>query len=178
MKGRCVQCRKTLVKRVGVFCGHFYKERGPYPPCQTMWCGGWYVDQSKDGEREVESRYEAGRNSNHMNTYFQCNICHFRNIQVRSLERSNLKYKTLLETIRRKSLDTSWIREPGTILGNMWINEGEMRAVSEDTGKRSGGILRTFLQRARAIPSMSDNVVWRLVCRSVEGWGKGSGKSV
>ena len=121
MKGRCVQCRKTLVKRVGVFCGHFYKERGPYPPCQTMWCGGWYADQSKDGEREVESRYEAGRNSNHMNTYFQCNICHFRNIQVRSLERSNLKYKTLLETIRRKSLDTSWIREPGTIIGNMWM---------------------------------------------------------
>ena len=41
-----------------------------------------------------------------------------------------------------------------------------MREVSEDASQISGGILRTFLHRERAIPFMSDNVVRRLVKRA------------
>ena len=66
-------------------------------------------------EGKVESWYEAGRNGDHMLTHLQCDICHFHNIKDRSPEVSNLKDKTLLETIRRLLLDTFWNWKPRTI---------------------------------------------------------------
>ena len=63
----------------------------------------------------MESQYEVGRNGYHMLTRFQCDICHFRNINGRSPEVSNLKDKTLLETIQRESLDAFWSRGAETI---------------------------------------------------------------
>ena len=68
-----------------------------------------------DWESELERWYEAERNGDNILTHFQCDICHFRNMNSRSLEKSNLKDNTLFEIIWRVSLDAFWIRDPGTI---------------------------------------------------------------
>ena len=47
--------------------------------------------------------------------------------------------------------------------------EGNLRQVSEEVGERCGDILRKFLCRARAIPSMSESVVQRLLRQTTEG---------
>ena len=60
------------------------------------------------GKGAVERRYEAGRNGEHLLTNFQCDICHLLNIKGRSPDESDVKDKTLLETIRRLSLYTFW----------------------------------------------------------------------
>ena len=36
------------MKVVGVFCLIFCISRGKYPPCQIMWCGGFYKDNHED----------------------------------------------------------------------------------------------------------------------------------
>ena len=112
---------KKLLKGVGIFCGNLCTGRGTYPPCQIMWCRGCYANQSNDvlpnGEKEVEgcweggreSVYEAGRNEDHMITHFQCDIFHLRNIKGSSLDVSNLKDKTINETIKRASFNAFWI---------------------------------------------------------------------
>ena len=127
---------KAIVKGVGLFCGNFCTGRGPYPPCQMMWCVCCYTDELDNifpyGERgvegywesEVERRYEAVSNVDQLLTHFQCDNFHFCNIKGRSSEESNLKDKTLLETIRGLSLDAFWIRDPRTIkLKNVDVKE-------------------------------------------------------
>ena len=46
--------------------------------------------------------------------------------------------------------------------------EGKLCEVSEDASQRSGGILREFMYRLRAITSMSNNFVQSLLLRSVK----------
>ena len=41
--------------------------------------------------------------------------------------------------------------------------EGDMREVLEDSSQSNGVFLRKVLHRARDIPSMSDDAVWRLL---------------
>ena len=41
--------------------------------------------------------------------------------------------------------------------------EGKLQQVLEEGSERCGDILRKLLCRARAIPSISDDVVWRLL---------------
>jgi hypothetical protein len=50
---------------------------------------------------------------------FQCDICHFRNIQKRDMVAGNRKDKLLLQCIRRASLDAFWAREPSTVRANL-----------------------------------------------------------
>ena len=56
-----------------------------------------------------------------MLTDFQCNICHFRNMQDRSIEGVNQKNQTLLVKISKSLLDKLWRQEPGTIKGNIYM---------------------------------------------------------
>ena len=61
----------------------------------------------------------------------------------------------------------TWFKHSKETQGPVLV-EGEMLEVSEDTVQSSGDILREFLHRARAIPSMPDDVVRMLLHRSVE----------
>ena len=54
----------------------------------------------------------------------------------------------------------AWMGLTGTL-----YHEGEIREVLEGGTQRSGYIFRKFLHRAGAIPSISDDVVRRLLCR-------------
>ncbi len=50
---------------------------------------------------------------------FQCDLCHFRNIQKRDPLFGHRKDILLLQCIRRASLDAFWAREPSTVRANL-----------------------------------------------------------
>jgi len=50
---------------------------------------------------------------------FQCDLCHFRNIQRRDPLVGNVKDSLSLRCIRRANLDAMWAREPTTVGGNL-----------------------------------------------------------
>ena len=54
-----------------------------------------------------------------MLTHFQCDKCHFRNIQGREPDTLSENEMRLLATIRRATLDEFWSTEPGTVKGNL-----------------------------------------------------------
>ena len=61
--------------------------------------------------------------------HFQCDNFHFRYIEGRSADVSNLKDKTLLENIWRALLHAFWRQDPGIIRGNM-LMLGNMTGVT------------------------------------------------
>jgi hypothetical protein len=72
-------------------------------------------DQTLKGEKQ---RFRVGRNGDHLMCPFQCDLCHFRNLQKRDPEFGNRKDILLLQCIRRASLDACWAREPSTVRAN------------------------------------------------------------
>ena len=50
---------------------------------------------------------------------FQCDLCHFRNINKRDPLESKAEDVRLLRCIRRANLDAMWSREPSTVAGNL-----------------------------------------------------------
>jgi hypothetical protein len=101
-----------------------------------VWCGDCYtplkgdkfsVRFPKDEEgnllvnEEDKLRFTVARPGDHLFCLFQCELCHFRNIQGLS---SNLGLGPLEETERMKSLrqvnlDAFWSREPTTVSQNL-----------------------------------------------------------
>jgi hypothetical protein len=101
-----------------------------------MWCGDCYVptDQGlfnvrlpKDEEGYVlrkkgdDKRFQYARNGDHFMTTFQCDLCHFRNIQGRDpvLGNGETDDSYLLKLVRRANLDALWCRESGTVKSNL-----------------------------------------------------------
>ena len=79
----------------------------------------------KDGESIVKadkrdlSRYLEARMGDHLMTNFQCDNCHFRNIQKRDpLPGEIAKDNVLMTCIRRANLDALWSKEKGTVEAN------------------------------------------------------------
>ena len=70
---------------------------------------GYVVTVAKD-----QGRFMFGRAGDHLLTTFQCDLCHFRNIMMRS-PISPGSDDVLLKFIRRANLDALWSREPGTV---------------------------------------------------------------
>ena len=118
----------------GVICANFGRRRFRNWTCQGAWHGECYKE--KDGcdfpylvandldgslindnvmSGDDERRFREGRDGDSMMVPFQCNTCHFLNIQGRMPDRED-KYDSLLLTcIRRVSLDSMWSRERSTI---------------------------------------------------------------
>jgi hypothetical protein len=69
-------------------------------------------DQTLGGE---EKRFTMGRNGDHLMCPYQCDLCHFRNIQKRDPLFENRKDRLLLQCIQRALLDAFWAREPSTV---------------------------------------------------------------
>jgi len=61
----------------------------------------------------------VGRNGDNLLTMFQCDLCHFRNLQGRDPISGSGTDTLLLRCIRRASLDSVWAREPSTVANNL-----------------------------------------------------------
>ena len=69
---------------------------------------------------ESEARYTKGRNGDHlMGVPFECELCHFRNLNFRNPNWEDPRDGFTLMAIRRANLDAMWGREPDTVKGNL-----------------------------------------------------------
>jgi hypothetical protein len=110
-------------------------QRGNWTPCQRAWCAPCFkplegdrfpmrLPKDEDGNllvnEEDTERFCVVRPGDHLFCQFQCELCHFRNIQGRSpmYGMGVLDDSELMRCPRRESLDAFWIREPTTILQN------------------------------------------------------------
>jgi hypothetical protein len=108
---------------MNVWCGDCYRE-SPTDPFPRM------EEPEAEDESEVlldeqdKERYRVGRNGDHLaGVPFECDLCHFRNMNRRDPVWESSKDVGTLEAIRRVQLDVFWAREPGTVKGNL----GRMR---------------------------------------------------
>ena len=111
--------------------------RGGLEPCKSFWCPecysvpedeNWFPIKkglSNDSESIVKEdardrgKYLSARAGDHLMTNFQCDLCHFRNIQKRDPIRDEVaKDNVLLTCIRRANLDALWSKESGTVEAN------------------------------------------------------------
>jgi hypothetical protein len=133
LKGNCARCQAPVKGGSGVCCANYSSRRGGWMPCQKAWCGECYSvpvsspfpirapvddeghDQTVEGD---ESRFRCARNGDHLMCPFQCDLCHFRNVQGRDPIPGLPKDKLLLQCIRRATLDAFWSRESSTVAAN------------------------------------------------------------
>jgi hypothetical protein len=118
-------------------CGNFGKRRAGGTACPGIWHAACYVQDPKDpfpvlqagdlddavlGETELETddpdRFRQARDGDHLMCPFQCDDCHFRNIQGRSTIEDDPRDKLFMMCIRRANLDALWARESGTVKAN------------------------------------------------------------
>ena len=79
----------------------------------------------EDGEsawacEKDEGRFLEGRPGDHFMLSFQCDLCHFRNIQRRDPVALSGSDAALMRNIRRANLDALWSREPTTVTQNRY----------------------------------------------------------
>ena len=73
-------------------------------------------------EKESDKdRFMVGRDGDHLMNPFQCELCHFRNIQGYSPHPNSEADHSLQEHFRRVSLDTFWSREASTVRHNLGL---------------------------------------------------------
>jgi hypothetical protein len=82
---------------------------------------------------EDRNRFGLARPGDHLFCPFQCELCHFWNLQGRSsIEGAgNLGDKELLKCLRRVNLNAFWSREPSTIYHNMGKASRALKIVHE-----------------------------------------------
>jgi hypothetical protein len=115
---------------VGLFCSNFSSNRGPWSPCNQVWCGTCYVPLDNNEfqvakplveggvvtlEEVDQHRFLRGRDGDHLVTPFQCNLCHFHNIMRRDPIQNLPQDLHIQKLIRRANLDTLWAWEPNTV---------------------------------------------------------------
>lgn len=121
-------------------------ERSNFPPCRNAWCGDCFEesnldryprmqgveatlalgDDSDDEEGDLMmddqdlERYRRGRNGDHiMGVPFSCELCHFRNVNLRDPLLDSSKDVYTLTAMRRANIDVCWAREPSTVRANL-----------------------------------------------------------
>ena len=132
--GFCKKCRIPLPRFSGIFCANFSSTRDVFLPCRGMWCAECYAQSGatcfpikktydEEGEEikrdDEDSRFRHARDGDHYMVPFQCELCHFRNIQRREPIASQEQDVLLLDFIRRANLDAFWARESGTVSANL-----------------------------------------------------------
>jgi hypothetical protein len=96
--GRC-RCGRLVTTLQGVLCANVWSKRGHWEKCEGVWCGPCFqLDEEdgfpigvpiNDGGEAVlanaldEGRFTCARNGDHLMTCFQCEKCHFWNVQGR-----------------------------------------------------------------------------------------------
>ena len=104
---------------MSVWCGDCYRESptDPFPRLQTVEA----EDESEVLLEETDlERHRHGRDGDHlMGVPFECDLCHFRNMNKRDPVWESSKDMATMEVIRRVLLDVFWAREPSTVSGNL-----------------------------------------------------------
>lgn len=136
-KAPCAACGGTVENGAGIFCANFCESRGDFAPCRKAWHGRCYrphpmdrfpvnIKMAEDDddpelvtEEMEETRHAEARDGDHFITPFQCDLCHFRNVQQRNPVPVSGKDVGMFVTIRRANLDAFWGREPGTVSTNL-----------------------------------------------------------
>ena len=80
---------------------------------------------------EEDDKFKTARNGDHLVCPFQCDLCHFRNIQSRDPRPVSRQDKNLMIAIRRANLDGFWGRSSSTIKSNK-SNLKRFVAISQD----------------------------------------------
>lgn len=76
------------------------------------------IDENIEEDASEKLRFKTARNGDHMICPFQCDMCHFHNIQKRDPIQENHQDELLGKTIRRAILDSLWARESSTVTSN------------------------------------------------------------
>ena len=128
----CLNCGRLISNGDGVFCANFWARREIWPPCNGSWCGRCYEASEEDGfpihlpqdamgeyivRGKDRDHFMCVRGGDHWVTRFQCDLCHFRNLQGRNPRDNSGIDSLLLRCIRRANLDALWSRETGTVRG-------------------------------------------------------------
>jgi hypothetical protein len=132
----CRGCGIPIAAGKGLVCGHFGTKRLHWDPCQGAWHKSCYRQKEADrfpiqstrGQEEVDLEEEDGvakegdhfrvwRDGDHLLCPFQCDLCHFQNIQ-RRLPGSDPRDEFFGVCIRRANLDALWAREASTLESN------------------------------------------------------------
>ena len=98
--------------------------------CHQAWCGPCYEakdnkmfpiarpvdeeDAELDDPKEAR-RYLWARSGDHLMCPFQCDQCHFVNLNGRLPQAHESQDQRLLKYIRRAQLDAFWVSEPDTV---------------------------------------------------------------
>jgi hypothetical protein len=112
------------------------------------WHGSCYTPRTNDnfpiaklrdvdglGDPKEDTKFKYARNGDNLICPFQCDLCHFRNIQQRNPKSESELDKNLLIAIRRANLDAFWGRSDGTVNHN----RGDVRRMM-DIAKTMYGI--------------------------------------
>jgi hypothetical protein len=133
-KGRYTTCTQPISNGKGVFCANFSFRQEAWKPYRKAWYGECYnvpstipfpmkmatYDEGFDQTLgRDEKRFKVGHNGDNLMCPFQCDVCHFRNIQKQDYCATNVKDKLLVRCIWRASLETFWARESSTVRANL-----------------------------------------------------------
>jgi hypothetical protein len=77
-------------------------------------------DEAEDVLEVLEEDPPRARPGDHLMTPFQCDLCHFRNIQGGNPSEELVGHGALLAAIRRANLDAFWARRPNTVGFNLY----------------------------------------------------------
>ena len=102
------------------------------------------LDDSLIGVNDLEPdnphRFQVAMNGDHMMVPFQCDLCHFMNIQKWAPLESSQQDDLLKLAICQVNLDSFWSRESSTVLANFW------------EGKREAKIKKIFGMEDKILP--------------------------
>ena len=140
----------------GIICANFGCREFNGQLCQSAWHGNCYVqgeldkfpiltladleDSIIDDRAMIDDdpkRFKTARNGDHLMVPFQCDTCHFVNIQRRFPTDGNAQDQLLLLALRRVNLDSCWARERSTVQANQgegarYLKQVQMMGVSTD----------------------------------------------
>jgi hypothetical protein len=99
-----------------IYCEGCYRtpDDDPYPIRRAVDEDGLVVESAADADR-----FKYGRAGDNFMTMFQCDLCHFRNIQERDPVDGDELDVCALRNIRRANMDALWSREPSTVRTNL-----------------------------------------------------------
>jgi hypothetical protein len=122
----------------GIRCGNFGVRQHDNSWCRNVWHGKCCVQHKSDdfpvlGQQDLDAslidesfledddpkRFQEGRDRDHLMCPFQCEDCHFINIQGRAPNPDNPCDGLILCCMRRANLDSFWSRERSTVYSNL-----------------------------------------------------------
>ena len=105
---------------VSAFHGHCFQQgkTDQFPVLSIRDLDNSLIDDSSMVDEDPK-RFKEGRDGDHLMVPFQCDVCHFVNIQGRLPQASDEQDRLLLLTIQRVVLDSLWARERSTVTANL-----------------------------------------------------------